>query len=60
MSLKNDTIYSLLIEDAQYVAQDTIDRELTVQELEVLEAAIPDFIDWQDAISTALSVKGIE
>ncbi len=48
-------IYSINIEDAQNVAKEELDRELTQQELKVIENKIGDYLDWHNAISFAIS-----
>jgi len=44
-------IYSINIEDVQTVAMDELDRELTDEELEIVEREIGDYFHWHDAIS---------
>lgn len=48
-------IYSINIEDVQNVAQDELGRDLTQQELKVIEDKIGDYFDWYDSISFAIS-----
>ncbi len=47
-------VYQLTIEDLLTVAKETLDRELTEQEIQVLEEKIGDHIDWYGAIQSAI------
>lgn len=47
-------IYQLTVEDLQNVANDNLNRDLTKEEIEVLEDKIGDYIDWYEIISTAI------
>lgn len=47
-------IYSLNIEDAQNVAEEELERELTKKELKIVEDKVGDYIDWHEAISLAI------
>lgn len=54
MKNKNDSIYSLNIQDIQTVATQEIDRELTDNEIENVIDLIADRIPWYDAINAAI------
>ncbi|MCK4542753.1 MAG: hypothetical protein KAU17_11020 [Spirochaetales bacterium] len=47
-------IYSINIEDLQNVADQELARELTEDELKILENKLGDYIDWYGSIATAL------
>ena len=47
-------IYSLNIEDIQTVAQETLSRDLTDKELELVIEQVPRYIHWFDAIDNAI------
>ncbi|MDR3273671.1 MAG: hypothetical protein LBT29_09340, partial [Flavobacteriaceae bacterium] len=49
--------YSLSIEDIQTVAQQEFGRTLTKQEIDLVVEAIPDRINWYEAISDVLNEK---
>jgi hypothetical protein len=51
---KNKIIYSINIEDIQNVAGKELGRELTVEEIRIVEDKIGDQIDWYGAISDVL------
>lgn len=40
------SIYTLTIEDLQKVADDVLNRKLTLSEIEILEDRIGNYIDW--------------
>ena len=44
-------IYQLVIADVQEVAMETINRKLTLDEIETIREKIADRIEWFDAIS---------
>lgn len=48
-------IYSINIEDVQTVAEDELGRELTSDELKIIENKIGDYIGWYDAIANAIN-----
>jgi hypothetical protein len=48
-------IYSLIIEDAQTVARQEIERELTPEEIENIKDSMAERIPWYDAISDAIT-----
>ncbi len=47
-------IYSLVVEDAQTVSLEEIDRELTSQEIKMVEDLVGDNIDWYGALADAI------
>jgi hypothetical protein len=51
---KNETIYSINIEDVQNVAWQELDRELTAVELRIVEDKIGDQVDWYGSITAVL------
>ena len=51
---KNKIIYSINIEDIQNVAEQELGRELTVEELRIVEDKISEQFDWYGAISDVL------
>lgn len=48
-------IYQLVIDDLQEAAMETINRKLTLDEIETIKEKIADRIDWFDAISGVIS-----
>lgn len=48
-------IYQLTVEDLQNVANDELNRDLTEDEIKLLEDKIGDYIDWYEIISSAIS-----
>jgi hypothetical protein len=53
-------VYQLTVEDLQNVAIESIDRELTNQEIKQVEEKLGDFIDWFGAISGTINYLNIE
>ncbi len=47
-------IYSINIEDVQNVADQELVRELTEDELKIIENKLGDYIDWYGSIATAI------
>ncbi len=47
-------IYSLNVEDIQNVARETLARKLTEREIRLVGEAIPNYINWFDAIEFAI------
>jgi len=47
-------IYSINVEDVQNVADQELARELTEDELKIVENKLGDYIDWYGSISTAI------
>lgn len=52
---QNEIIYSINIEDVQNVAQDELERNLTLDEIKKIEDSIAENIDWYGAISNAIN-----
>lgn len=53
--MKNETIYKLMIEDIQNVAQQEIGRDLTFSEINKIKDNIADKIPWYDAIANSIN-----
>lgn len=53
-------IYSINIEDVQYVAEEELGRKLTNKELKIVEDKIGDYIDWYNAIETTIRNEILE
>ena len=47
-------VYSINIADIQEVSQDVLDRPLARKEIEQVERSIGDYIDWFQAIESAI------
>ncbi len=56
-SNKEEIIYSLNIADIQTVAEEEIERELTINEIEKIEDLIAEKIDWYGAIADSINEK---
>jgi len=50
-------IYSINIEDVQNVAEEEFERELSKEELKIVEDNIGDYIDWHGAIEMTIRNK---
>ncbi len=48
-------IYSINIEDVQNVAEQELERKLTVKELRLVEDKVGDYINWYEAILNAIN-----
>jgi len=48
-------VYSLNVEDLQTVANEEISRELTEDEIRIVEENVGDYIAWYQAISLAIT-----
>ncbi len=48
-------VYSLNVEDLQTVANDEISRDLTEEEIKIVEENVGDYITWYQAISLAIT-----
>jgi hypothetical protein len=55
MSTKNRIIYSINVEDLQTAAEQELERELTDEEIEIVEKHLGDYIDWYGAIALTLN-----
>lgn len=53
-SYRKEIIYSLCIEDVQTVAEQEIERELTIKEIHQIKDSITVKINWYDAIADAI------
>jgi len=53
-SKRSKIIYSLTIEDIQMVAEQEIDRELRIEEIEQIEDSIAEKINWYEAIADTI------
>lgn len=53
-------VYSLSVEDIQNVAQETLDRTLTEREIRLVGEAIPNYINWFDAIEFAIQQHNLK
>ncbi len=51
---RSKIIYSLNIEDIQMVAEQEIDRELTIEEIKQIEDSIAEKINWYEAIADTI------
>ena len=51
---RKKVIYSLWIEDIQTVAEQEIERELTIEEISQIKDSIATKINWYDAIADAI------
>lgn len=47
-------IYSLNVEDIQRVANDELARDLTADEIKMVEEKVGDYISWYDAIALVI------
>ena len=52
--MNDKIIYQLLIDDLQVVSMETINRMLTLDEIETISQKISDSIYWYDIISTVI------
>ena len=50
----SDIVYSLIKEDLQTVSNEVLNRDLTTEEITLLESKIGDYIDWYDSIENAI------
>jgi len=55
MNKKSKVIYSINVEDLQTVAEQELERELTNDEIEIVEKRLGDYIDWYGAIALTLN-----
>jgi len=54
MSNMKKIIYQLTITDLQNVAERELDRELSPEEIKLVQDRVGDYISWYDAISLAI------
>lgn len=52
---RTDILYSINVEDVQDVAQREFDRELDDKEMESVAAKLGEYIDWYEAVNTAVA-----
>ena len=55
--MDEEVFYYLTIEDIQSVAVETIDREMTPTEIDMIKDSIAEKINWYDAIYYAILEK---
>jgi len=48
-------VYSINVQDVQDVAQREFDRELNDKEMESVAAKLGEYIDWYEAVNTAVA-----
>lgn len=53
-------IYSICIEDVQNVAEQELDRELSKDELKIVEEKIGEYFNWYDTISAVIQFEIID
>lgn len=51
---KSPIVYSINVDDIQEVARQMLDRELTLEEIELVESRVGANISWFDAIELAI------
>lgn len=51
---RTDILYSINVNDVQDVAQRECDRELNDDEMESVAAKLGEYIDWYEAVNTAI------
>ena len=51
---KNKVIYCLTIADLERVAEDSLNRKLTKEEIEKAIKKLPDYISWYESIDNTL------
>jgi len=54
MSANDRIVYSINVEDLQKVAKRELDRELTDEEIGIVEERLGDYIDWYGTIALVL------
>ncbi len=52
---RTDILYSINVQDVQDVAQSECDRELNDDEMESVAAKLGEYIDWYEAVNTAIA-----
>ena len=50
----SDIVYFLTKEDLQTVSNEVLNRDLTTEEVTLLESKIGDYIDWYDSLENAI------
>ena len=54
MAKRNRIVYSINVEDLQTVAEEELERELTDEEIKLVENRLGDYIDWYGTIAMVL------
>ncbi len=54
MTERDRVVYSINVEDLQSVAEQELDRELTDEEIKLVEDRLGDYIDWYETIAMVL------
>ena len=54
MNAKDRITYSINVEDLQTVAEQELERELTDEEIKIVEERLGDYVDWYGAIALTL------
>jgi len=57
---KEKIIYYINVEDIQTVAEEKLGRDISEEELKLVEDKVGDYIGWFEAISTAINNAGIK
>ncbi len=52
---RRNIVYSINVQDVQEVAQREFDRELKDKEMESVAAKLGEYIDWYEAVNTAIT-----
>ena len=54
MKVEKNIIYSINLDDVRKVSQETLDRDLTLSEINMIKGSIGNHIDWYRAIENAI------
>jgi hypothetical protein len=54
MAKRNRIVYSINVEDLQTVAEEELERELTAEEIKLVEDRLGEYIDWYGTIAMVL------
>jgi len=54
MAKRNRIVYSINVEDLQTVAEEELERELSDEEIKLVENRLGDYMDWYGTIATVL------
>ncbi len=54
MRKRDRIVYSLNVEDLQTVAEQELERELSDEEIKIVENRLGDYIDWYGSIASVL------
>jgi len=55
-SSEERAMYSISIEDVQHVAEEALERKLTIEELKIVENKLGSFINWYDAVENTIDL----